>query len=376
MTVTGDRHRVRRRSAARPEDRVCFSTSARTAPRRPPTRADGCSTASATTAASRWCWAARATRRSRSTSRRMRWPASRQNAARNGVAVDARVGNVFDELRGLDRLGERFDTIVLDPPAFAKNKAAVVERSRGLQGDQPARAQAAESGRHAGHLQLLVSTSTRRRSPRSSTRPAVDAQAHVTVVEKRMQGRDHPVLLGVPGDVLPEMLHPQKARVAAAATPVRGGARAARAGGMARPSGGFDSSRYFRGRATSGSTTSAPRRCASWRGRSTRTHQDAWSIDEAMAFADALIVGSRISRRSRSASRLVARYRRDFAPRLLPAWKRWLAGNHSANWATTDSICGVLIGPLLAAASRAGRGGCASGRAIATCGCGVRRSSG
>ena len=27
---------------------------------------------------------------------------------------------------------------------------------------------------------------------------AVDAQVHVTVVEKRMQGRDHPVLLGVP----------------------------------------------------------------------------------------------------------------------------------------------------------------------------------
>jgi 23S rRNA (cytosine1962-C5)-methyltransferase len=49
----------------------------------------------------------------------------RHNAARNGVAIDARVGNVFDELRGLDRLGERFDTIVLDPPAFAKNKAAV-----------------------------------------------------------------------------------------------------------------------------------------------------------------------------------------------------------------------------------------------------------
>jgi 23S rRNA (cytosine1962-C5)-methyltransferase len=27
---------------------------------------------------------------------------------------------------------------------------------------------------------------------------AVDAEAHVTVVEKRMQGRDHPVMLGVP----------------------------------------------------------------------------------------------------------------------------------------------------------------------------------
>lgn len=49
----------------------------------------------------------------------------RANALRNGVTVDARVGNVFDELRGLDRLKERFDTIVLDPPAFAKSKTAV-----------------------------------------------------------------------------------------------------------------------------------------------------------------------------------------------------------------------------------------------------------
>ena len=55
----------------------------------------------------------------------------RQNAARNGVTIDARVGNVFDELRGLDRLGERFDTIVLDPPAFAKNKAAVTNARTG-----------------------------------------------------------------------------------------------------------------------------------------------------------------------------------------------------------------------------------------------------
>src|SRR4029077_6407531 len=44
---------------------------------------------------------------------------------------------------------------------------------------------------------------------------------------------------------------------------------------------------------------------------------------------------------------VVARYRRQFAPRLLPAWKRWLARNYSTNWATTDAICGVLIGPLL-----------------------------
>ena len=33
--------------------------------------------------------------------------------------------NVFDELRELERRREQFDTIVLDPPAFAKNKASV-----------------------------------------------------------------------------------------------------------------------------------------------------------------------------------------------------------------------------------------------------------
>ena len=46
--------------------------------------------------------------------------------ARNGLTnVEVREANVFDELRELEIAGERFDTIVLDPPAFAKNKAAV-----------------------------------------------------------------------------------------------------------------------------------------------------------------------------------------------------------------------------------------------------------
>jgi len=45
---------------------------------------------------------------------------------------------------------------------------------------------------------------------------------------------------------------------------------------------------------------------------------------------------------------VVARYRRDFSPPLLARWKRWLSADHSANWATTDAICGTLIGPLLA----------------------------
>ncbi len=121
----------------------------------------------------------------------------RANGARNGVEIDARAGNVFDELRGLERLGERFDTIVLDPPAFAKNKAAVANARAGYK----------EINLRALRLLsvggTLVTCSCSYNVSESLFgeivyEAAVDAQAHVTVVEKRMQGRDHPVLLGVP----------------------------------------------------------------------------------------------------------------------------------------------------------------------------------
>jgi len=121
----------------------------------------------------------------------------KQNAARNHVAVDARVGNVFDELRGFERLGERFDTIVLDPPAFAKNKAAVANARAGYKeinlralkllnpGGTLVTCSCSYNVNEAAFAEIVYDAS-------------VDAQAHVTVVEKRMQGRDHPVLLGVP----------------------------------------------------------------------------------------------------------------------------------------------------------------------------------
>jgi 23S rRNA (cytosine1962-C5)-methyltransferase len=121
----------------------------------------------------------------------------RQNAARNDVAIDARVGNVFDELRGLDRLGERFDTIVLDPPAFAKNKAAVTNARAGY---KEINLRALKLLRPGG---VLITCSCSYNINEATFAEivydaSVDAQAHVSVVEKRMQGRDHPVLLGVP----------------------------------------------------------------------------------------------------------------------------------------------------------------------------------
>lgn len=119
------------------------------------------------------------------------------NGTRNGVAIDARVGNVFDELRGLERMGERFDTIVLDPPAFAKNKAAITNARAGYKEINLRALRILNPGG------TLVTCSCSYHVNESAFaeivyEAAVDARVDVTVVEKRMQSRDHPVLLGVP----------------------------------------------------------------------------------------------------------------------------------------------------------------------------------
>ena len=119
------------------------------------------------------------------------------NAERNGLTIDARVGNVFDELRGLERLGERFDTIVLDPPAFAKSKAAIAKATTGY---KEINLRALKLLNPGGTL-VTCSCSYNVNEVMFAEilrAAAADAQVSVAVVEKRMQGRDHPVLLGVP----------------------------------------------------------------------------------------------------------------------------------------------------------------------------------
>jgi 23S rRNA (cytosine1962-C5)-methyltransferase len=54
------------------------------------------------------------------------------NAARNGFSnIELIEANAFDYLRARDQAGERFDTIVLDPPAFAKNRGTIPAALRG-----------------------------------------------------------------------------------------------------------------------------------------------------------------------------------------------------------------------------------------------------
>jgi 23S rRNA (cytosine1962-C5)-methyltransferase len=120
------------------------------------------------------------------------------NAERNGLTnVEARVANVFDELRELEIAKARFDTIVLDPPAFAKTKASL---PKALGGYKEINLRALKLLRPGGML-ITCTCSYHVSEPlflEVLERAAADALAPVVLVEKRLQARDHPVLLGVP----------------------------------------------------------------------------------------------------------------------------------------------------------------------------------
>jgi 23S rRNA (cytosine1962-C5)-methyltransferase len=121
-----------------------------------------------------------------------------RNAALSGITnVTAREANVFDYLHDLDGRGERFDTVILDPPAFAKSKSAVDKARRGY---KEINLRALKILRPGG---CLITCSCSYHVHESDlekvlAEAAVDAQATVSVVEKRRQARDHPILLGVP----------------------------------------------------------------------------------------------------------------------------------------------------------------------------------
>jgi 23S rRNA (cytosine1962-C5)-methyltransferase len=120
------------------------------------------------------------------------------NARLNGVPhVQAREVNVFDELRRLEKAGASYDTIVLDPPAFARNKAAI---PNALAGYKEINLRALRLLAPGGHL-VTCSCSynvSEEMFGEVLQAAAADAGASMAIVEKRMQGRDHPVVIGIP----------------------------------------------------------------------------------------------------------------------------------------------------------------------------------
>jgi 23S rRNA (cytosine1962-C5)-methyltransferase len=120
------------------------------------------------------------------------------NARANKLTnVEARVVNVFDELREFDIANHRFDTIVLDPPAFAKNKASV---TGAMAGYKEINLRAMKLLKPGGYLMTCscsynISDTMFQDVVTDASR---DARAEMVLVERRLQARDHPVLLGVP----------------------------------------------------------------------------------------------------------------------------------------------------------------------------------
>jgi len=118
------------------------------------------------------------------------------NAAANGVSnLTAREANVFDELRHLERDGARYDTIVLDPPAFAKNKASV---AKALAGYKEINLRALRLLAPGGYL---VTCSCSYNVDEGMFAEAVfeasaDAHVSVTVVEKRCRAATIPCCWG------------------------------------------------------------------------------------------------------------------------------------------------------------------------------------
>ena len=124
--------------------------------------------------------------------------AANRNAQLNGFNnVEFREANVFDALREFEAGGERFDVIVLDPPAFAKNRASLKSALRGYK----------EINLRALKLlapggALITCTCSYHVSEdlflEVLEQAAIDARRRVQIVEKRMQASDHPVLIGMP----------------------------------------------------------------------------------------------------------------------------------------------------------------------------------
>ncbi|MGA9570108.1 MAG: class I SAM-dependent rRNA methyltransferase [Candidatus Acidiferrales bacterium] len=124
--------------------------------------------------------------------------AARRNQELNSIAnVTFREGNTFDLLKEYDEVGRRFQMVILDPPAFAKNRDSLEAAERGYKeinlralkilapGGYLVTCSCSYHLSEALFLQLIAEAAT-------------DARKTVAVVERRTQAQDHPILLTMP----------------------------------------------------------------------------------------------------------------------------------------------------------------------------------
>ena len=123
---------------------------------------------------------------------------ARRNSELNGFHnVEFVEANVFDYLRELESAGRLFDTICLDPPAFAKNRKALPGARSGY---KEINLRALKLLKPEG---ILITSSCSYHMLESDffellCDAARDCRRHIQVIERRGQASDHPVLAGMP----------------------------------------------------------------------------------------------------------------------------------------------------------------------------------
>jgi 23S rRNA (cytosine1962-C5)-methyltransferase len=120
-----------------------------------------------------------------------------RNAALNSREIEWVDANAFDLLRDYADAGRRYDTIVLDPPAFAKSKSNL---ETALRGYKELNLRALKMLRPGGILVTCccsyhVSPAQYLDVVRVSAR---DVHRNLRLVETRTQAKDHPILLNIP----------------------------------------------------------------------------------------------------------------------------------------------------------------------------------
>src|SRR3954451_14496603 len=120
-----------------------------------------------------------------------------KNAVLNGREIEWVEANAFDLLRDYSSSGKQYDTIVIDPPAFAKSKKTLDTAMRGY---KELNLRALKMLRPGGTLVTCscsyhVSSADFMEVVADSAR---DVHRTIRLLENRTQAKDHPILLNVP----------------------------------------------------------------------------------------------------------------------------------------------------------------------------------
>ena len=120
---------------------------------------------------------------------------TRENAERNGVAVETVCANVFDLVKQYSDEGRKFDAVILDPPAFAKSRRALDGAYRGY---KELNLRCMKLVRPGGFLFTFSCSQfmTPELFHQMVAEAAADTGLRVRELEQLMQSRDHPALFG------------------------------------------------------------------------------------------------------------------------------------------------------------------------------------